>query len=309
MNRPEQPPGKEFFAAARPPAGEHAVGLRLGRLALELSGLDAALRDSLFDAYTPFSTGALDDPGALRLRLGLEERDYFIDPPPRTERIRVLLAYDAVGSGVRYLSYRVAGWFDADAGRGQVLLARGDFEPAARALENFVRAAVAWRAVALGGALVHAAGAVFHDRGYLFYGQSGAGKSTLAACNRSARFVGDDLALVLPGADGRLKLVGSPFRGTLSGGGPVIGGFPLAAGFRLVQATEAAVVPVARHRALGEFVGNMPFVAEACAVRPELLATVESALSGLPLAHLQFRMDDSYWQAIADWEAASGLAK
>jgi len=299
----------EFFAPARPPAGEESVGLRLGSLALELSGLDASLRAGLSDAYAPFATGALNEPGVFRIGLGLEEQDYFIDPPPSTERIRVLLAHDAAGAGVRYLSYRVAGWFDAGAGRGQVLLARGDYEPAARALENFIRAAVAWRAVSLGGALVHAAGAVLHDRGYLFYGQSGAGKSTLAACNRTARFVGDDLALVLPGTDGRLELVGSPFRGSCTEGDPLVGCFPLTAGFRLVQAAQAAVTPVARHRGVSEFVGNMPFVAEAFGARPDLLDTIASALSGLPLAHLHFRMDDSYWQAIADWEAASGSAQ
>jgi hypothetical protein len=179
-----------------------------------------------------------------------------------------------------------------------VLLARGEREPPERALENLVRAAVAWQAASRGGALVHAASAVWKDRGYLFYGESGAGKSTLSACNRRARVVSDDLSLLLPGPGGGLELIGSPFRGTYGGGPPVVGRFPLAAGFRLVQADRAAVKPVARARALGELVGNLPFVAEAFAARPDLFDGVASAFAAVPLAHLHFRKDDSYWDAI-----------
>ena len=61
----------------------------------------------------------------------------------------------------------------------RVLLARGEYEPADRAIENYIRAAVAWRAAERGGALIHAASAAWEGRGYLFYGESGAGKSTL----------------------------------------------------------------------------------------------------------------------------------
>src|SRR6185295_18006949 len=109
--------------------------------------------------------------------------------------------------------YKVAGSFDCATGRGDLLLARGTYEPDLRAIENYVRVAVAWQAVWGGGALVHAASAVWRDRAYLFYGESGAGKSTLAASNRRGRIVSDDLSLVLPRPDGGLDLVGSPFRG------------------------------------------------------------------------------------------------
>src|SRR5207249_7250777 len=84
---------------------------------------------------------------SLRLSLSREGRDYFIDPPEVPEDNPVLLACE--GERVRYLGYRLAGWFDARGGCGEIVLASGGYEPDVRAIENFVRAAVAWRAVSL----------------------------------------------------------------------------------------------------------------------------------------------------------------
>lgn len=180
-----------------------------------------------------------------------------------------------------------------------MLLARGEWEPLLRVFENYVRAAVAWQAAGRGGALVHAASAAWRGKGYLFYGESGAGKSTLSACNRRAQVLSDDLSLVLPGDGAGLDVVGSPFRGTYEGGPPVLGRFPIAAGFRLVKAPRAEVRRVERTRAFAELVGNLPFVAESFADRPDLFRRTLETFASLPLAHLHFTKDDSYWDAIA----------
>jgi hypothetical protein len=55
---------------------------------------------------------------------------------------------------------------------------------------------------------------------------------------------------------------------------------------------------VARPRALAELVGNLPFVAEAFAERGDLFEQVTRSFAGIPLGHLRFRKDDSYWDAI-----------
>jgi hypothetical protein len=290
------PPPMEFFARRRAEGGSSAVVIAMGALEIELRGLDAGLATDLRRRYEPYVADRPASPAVLRVALGLEPIDYFIEPAGRSEFARVLLAAD--GERVRYMSYRVAGWFEVAGGRGELLLSRGSFEPELRALENYVRAAVAWQAASRGGALVHAASAVRDGAGYLFYGESGAGKSTLSACSRRGQIVSDDLSLVLPGEDGKLVLVGSPFRGTYEGGAPVQGSYPLRAGFRLIQAPQAAVVPVARPRALAELVGNLPFVAEAFGGRPDLFERVQRAFAGVPLAHLRFRKDDSFWDAI-----------
>jgi hypothetical protein len=285
-----------FFDSPRPKLGERSLGIALGELQLALSGLDPDLESRLERRYAPFRATHLDPQVTLCVDVLREDDDYFIEPAPRPEFNPVLL--DCEGTRVRYLGYRVAGWFDAGPGRGQLLLSRGSFEPAERAVENYIRASVAWLAAARGGALVHAASAVLDGRGYLFYGESGAGKSTLASCNRRARIVSDDLSLVLPGAGGGLDLVGSPFRGTYEDGETVTGRFPLVAGFRIVKDSRAEVRPVPRARAMAELVGNLPFVAEAFAKRPDLFERLQRGFGSLPLSHLHFRRDESYWDAI-----------
>lgn len=290
------PPTIEFFGPSRPAAGSRDMGLVLGGLRIDIGGLDDDLAEQLGSRYRPYAGPASRSADALQVRLGREDRDYFIDPPGVPELNRILIACD--GDRVRYLGYQIAGWFDVFGGQGEILLARGSYEPPLRAIENYVRAAVAWQAAARGGALVHGASAAWRGRGYLFYGESGAGKSTLSACNTRAQVISDDLSLVLPRPGDGLDLVGSPFRGTYEGGEPVLGRFPLAAGFRIVQAQAAEVRKMPRVRVFAELVGNLPFVAEAFARRPDLLDRVERAFARVPLAHLHFRKDDSYWGAI-----------
>jgi hypothetical protein len=298
-----------FFHPARQRAGDGAVRISLDDLRLAIEGLDAPLADDLFARYSPY-TDPPDDTGhaqldgrraevgeMLRISFGLEAREYFIEPPERPETNPVLLACD--GERIRYLGYQVAGWFDARGGSGQILLSRGRYEPPGRAIENYVRAAVAWQAASRGGALVHSASAVLNGKGYLFYGPSGAGKSTLSACNTRAQVVSDDLSLVLPRPGGGLDLVGSPFRGTYTGGAPVVGRFPLVAGFRIVKDTISVVRPAPRVRVFAGLVANLPFVADAFKMRPDMFESMERAFADLPLANLHFRKDDSYWEAIA----------
>jgi hypothetical protein len=291
------PPPPEYFAASRPPAGGARFDLALDQLRLAIDGLDEGLAASLRTRYGPFAEPAGSTPvPALAVRFMREDRDYFIEPPDAPEFNPVWLACD--GTRVRYVGYTLAGWLDAKEGSGGIVLARGTYEPELRAMENYIRCAVAWCAAERGGALVHAASAVRHGRGYLFYGESGAGKSTLSASGARGRVVSDDLSLVLPREDGGLDLVGTPFRGTYEGGPPVVGRFPLAAGFRIIKAVRAEVRQAPRAIALAQLVGNLTFVAEAYHARPELFEAVEKAFADVPLHLLHFRKDDSYWDAI-----------
>ncbi|MBZ5640436.1 MAG: hypothetical protein LAO51_16970 [Acidobacteriia bacterium] len=272
------------------------MAIELGELRIEIGGLDDRFEAILRERYGPYAAEPRGQAGGLSVRLGLEDREYFIDPPESPEFNPVFVESD--GGRVRFLGHRLAGWFDALDGEGVMLLARGSYETEAHAIENYLRAAVAWQAASRGGALVHAASAVRHGRGYLFFGESGAGKSTLCASNRRGTVVSDDLSLLLPAEGGKLRLVGSPFRGTYEEGEPVVGAFPLAAGFRIVKDHRVEVREAPRVRSLAELVGNLPFVAEEFARRPDLFERIERAFASVPLAHLHFRMDDSYWDAI-----------
>lgn len=294
------PPPMSAFRVERPAAGAETFELALDAVRVRIEGLDAARARALGERYGPWSAPVGEAPrGTVRVRLGLEDAEYFIEPPPSPEFNPVWLEPEGPHR-IRYAGYKAAGWFDTLGGDGRLLLSRGTYEPDLASIENFVRVAVAWRAAELGGALVHAASATWRGRAYLFFGESGAGKSTLAAANRRGRIVSDDLTLVLPAAAGSgLDVVGSPFRGTWEGGEPVVGRTPLAAGFRLVKAEIARVVSAPRVLVLGQLVGNLTFVAEAFDRRPDLFASVERAFATVPLAHLHFTKDESYWDAIA----------
>lgn len=291
------PPPFEFFAEKRPPAGDLRFTLSLDAVCIVIEGLDAPLAAMLKERYGPYADeSAPHRESALVVRFAREACEYFIEPPDTAEFNPIWLACD--GKRVRYVGHQLAGWFDIATRTGEALLSRGVYEPELRALENYVRCAVAWHAAERGGALVHAASAVRNGKGYLFYGESGAGKSTLSASSTRARVVSDDLSLVLPRADGGLDLVGSPFRGTYESGDPVVGRFPLAAGFRIVKAERAEVRDAKRVIAFGQLVGNLTFVAEAFRERPDLFASIEAAFASVPLFHLHFKKDDSYWDAI-----------
>lgn len=295
--RDGSPPPMEFFAVERDAAGAARFRLTLGDLRIVIVGVDERLAGELRQRYGPYGDdGAPDETETLVLRFAREAREYFIEPAAEPEFNPIWLACD--GTRVRYLGHRVAGWFDTVPREGVILLSRGAYEPELRAVENYLRCAVAWAAAERGGALVHGASLVRGGKGYLFFGESGAGKSTLSAATSRATVVSDDLSLLLPRAGGGLDLVGSPFRGTYEDGAPVVGRFPLAAGFRIVKADTAAVRPVHRAIALGQLVGNLTFVAEAFGARPDLFASIEAAFASVPLMHLHFRKDDSYWDAI-----------
>ena len=293
-SRQGAPPEMAFFEPVRMPAGPGRVTLALGRLALALDGLDSALEAALRARYGAYVSDAA--PPTLTVSVSRDPVAYFIEPAETPEFNPVWIACD--GSRVRYCGYALAGWLDARAGSGAVVIGTGTKEPELHAVENYVRCAVAWCAAEAGGALVHGASAIRDGRGYLFFGESGAGKSTLSEVNRRGTIVSDDLTLLLPREGGGLDVVGSPFRGTYEGGAPVVGRFPLAAAFRIVKAAEAAVRDAPRAIVFGQLVGNLAFVAEEYGRRPDLFESVERAFSGVPLRHLEFRKDDSYWDAI-----------
>ena len=295
--RTGQPLGPEYFVPQRPAAGSRRVELAFDALRLGVDGLDDALAEALVERYGPYvRTSPSAEPPALEVRVAREARDYFIEPPAAAEFNPVWLAVQ--GSRVSFLGYRLAGWFDVKGARGEMLLAGGAYEPELRAIENYIRCAVAWCAAESGGALVHSASIVRNGKAYLFFGESGAGKSTLSAADTEGRVVSDDLSLLLPRPGGGLDLVGSPFRGTYEEGDPVVGRFPLAAGFRIVKDVRAEVRKAPRALVFGQLVANLTFVAEAFNVRPDLFASIDAAFSSVPLHHLHFRKDDSYWDAI-----------
>ncbi len=179
-------------------------------------------------------------------------------------------------------------------GEAEVVLAPGEEDARRRALQNFVRAALAFLLPTRNGAAVHSAGIVVEGRGFLVVGASGAGKSTAAALAESegALVVSDDLVLV-DGASGEAELLGSPFRSTHLTVCPP-GRWPLAAILFPTKGPAARLDPVQRLAATARLLANFTFVADAIGEDPRVGAVVERLVDRVPCAMLTFARDPSF---------------
>jgi hypothetical protein len=290
------PPSVEEFRRFREPAGTLCVRIDIAGITVELEGLPDALREPLSRVYGPFLTPATGAGRPLRVRVLAAPVDYFI-PPDFTRERQVYRMATALEHGVfRSVSYRLASWFDIARREGQIALGRGDLDPAPRALENFLRSAVAWLALDSGGLFLHAAGIVRNDEAYLFYGPSGAGKSTLAAMPHGGRVLSDDLTLILARPQG-LVAAGSPFRGTYGAGETVVGAFPVAGFYRLRKDDRTLVRPD-DGGCFADLLGNLPFVVDQLPRHPDILDRVRSLVAGHRLRYLHFSVNAEFWAAI-----------
>ncbi len=313
------PPDAAWFQALTVPAGRRSARLQIGRLAVECTGLPDDIADWMAASWAPFM--ALPDGTGDPLRIAVLSCpvEYFLEPGfvNARENYRVTTALD--GTVLRTMSYRLASWADTAARHGQVALGRGDLDPAPRAFENFLRSAFAWLAIDSGGFLLHGASIVRDGRAYLFYGPSGAGKSTLSALAHGGRVISDDLTVIqrdasdsaLPGRapahaahDGPSRLVaaGGPFRGTWTGGEPVVGSYPVAGLFRL-RKSELTFVKSDDGSCFADLIGNLPFVVDQIPHAPWLIDRVHTAVKGVPLAALHFQKSTPFWEAIDSYLA------
>jgi hypothetical protein len=293
---PIEPPTVEALGRFTSPAGDRSARLDIAGIAIELEGLPDDLADAMAAHYAPFIGPTTGAGAPLRIQVRDAPVDHFIAPDIHREweRYRVLTRLEA---GVfRSVSYRFAAWFDVGRGVGQMALARGDRDPAPRAMENFLRGAVAWLAMERGGLFLHGAGIVRRGRAYLFFGPSGAGKSTLADLSAEGDVISDDLVLVLKTPDG-LRAAGAPFRGTYLKRAPVVGLFPLAGFYRLRKDDRILVRP-GDGACFADLLGNLPWVVDQLVTHPNLIDRVRALVEETPMYYLHFRKDEDFWPAI-----------
>ena len=311
QRRHGRPPDQKFFSGLWKPLGYRGAALALPGLSIKLDGMDDTWHEAFLLRYGAYARDTTTDRGAFTLTLSASRcaSAYYVEPPPAGVAEYTALFVEAepepAAGGhyrVRTCTYDLAASFSTSGGRGQAIFSKERFDSIDRAVENILRVAIAWLAVAHGGLLMHSASIVKDGRGYLFFGQSGAGKSTLSERSRRGQVISDDLTLILPDSDGRPEVVGTPFRGTYAGGQPVHGRFPLAAAFRLRKAASgetASVSELAVRRAMPDAIANLPFVVDQLGVDPGLFEAVERVLTSFPIRELRFRKeDDSYWDAI-----------
>ncbi len=294
----------EFRGFAHP-AGSFSTRIEVSGIAVEFEGLPDDLAAPMAQAYGPYLSARSGAGAPLRTEALAAPVDYFL-PPRFTEQWEIYRVLTVFDNGVfRSVSYRLAAWFDVKRRRGQIAIGRGDADPLPRAMDNFLRSAMAWLALEQDGFFLHGASIVRNGLCYLFYGPSGAGKSTLAAMSDEGRVISDDLTLILRRPEG-LVAAGGPFCGPYGEGEPLVGTFPVA-GFYRLRKDETTCVRPDDGACFADLLGNLPFVVDQMPRHPEILDQIRRLVGNTPLRYLHFRKDESFWPAVdGDDRVSSG---
>ncbi len=167
-------------------------------------------------------------------------------------------------------------------------------------VDYFIRTIYALRLFEAGGLLFHAAGLVRRDRGYLFFGHSGSGKTTVSRLSPEAIVLNDDLVALTPEArSGNGPCTPRPFpippqHGVAIGPGSAI----VHGAYRLIQDRRVYVEDLPPALAVAEIVASCPIVCADPARTVDLLTRAGQLHAVVPIRHLHFLPDNSFWNVV-----------
>ncbi|RLD04487.1 MAG: hypothetical protein DRI56_11225 [Chloroflexota bacterium] len=163
-------------------------------------------------------------------------------------------------------------------------------------IDYLIRVIYAVLAFESGGLLFHSAGIVRDGQSFLFFGHSGSGKTTVSRLSPQYLTLNDDLLILMPQGDG-WQAHGTPFWNP-SQTRPSAQHAPLAGLFRLVQDKNVHLEKISKGQALAELIGNIPIIPLSAPRNLPLLHRLETLIDAIPIYHLHFLPDDSFWQII-----------
>lgn len=278
------------------PLGEGVRDLVIGDMCLRLEGLEPSLSDALAHRWGPFLVPAAAADPTLRIRLFGADAKAWLRLESPGEIYRLESANDP--ERVTVVSYHFALCADDSPRTWRVATADQSEEPADRIVENATRYLTARLAVERGGFAMHAAGVSRDGRAYLFAGASGSGKSTAVRLAAPVASLGDDFGLVVPFGQG-WRTAAVPFDNAESVTVvPPPGLVPVDGIWRLHKADDVRVeVPplrmgIASLLGCAAFPWAMPDLADA------VLENVRRYVESGGFAHLHFRKDTGFWEAL-----------
>jgi len=264
------------------------VGVRLSDLPEEISSHQES-------AWHAFSTERVTSP-VLDIRVEAKQVEPFsgtFDPKAMRAEISPESARYEMAEGTVEVDAR---------GKGRVVVGIVEGSRSYYAFANLIRAALAWRMLSRGGALLHAAGIILRDRAFVLAGPADSGKSTWARLAEEAggSVLSDDLVLVDGGGDG-IEALGAPFRSTHENTlGP--GRWPLAAILFPVHGSEAALSPVSGIESRAKVLANLPFVADGVAADRRVTETIEAWIATVPTRKLTFGRDPAFIDTLESFD-------
>ncbi len=172
-------------------------------------------------------------------------------------------------------------------------------------LENALRIVVAYRLLALGGALVHSAAVANQQKAHLFVGRSGAGKTTL--CELTARerregclILSDELNAIY-GSSGVARVAKLPFAGDFGATGLAPSAppdYPLHGLYRLKKAGRTELSDLGLGEATALVFSCTPYVNADPYRRESLFPVLETLLKNVPRHTLSFPAEGPLWDRL-----------
>jgi hypothetical protein len=191
-----------------------------------------------------------------------------------------------------------AGCLDMKTRRGKNLFRKG-MEPIA--VESFLRICYSFLAVEHGGLLLHSAGVLRDDNGYIFPGPSGTGKSTIASLATAKETVLSDEMVVVSKKEGGYLVYSTPFYGTNESTEQNIGGY-LKAAFLPVKGNEVYLKEARPAQALAKLLASVLFFSQEPSLNQRLMDIGTDVVARVPFYEMHFRRDASFWGCIDEIE-------
>lgn len=279
------------------PEGCCTFDLSLGRSRVRLVDLPTAWTPFVEEHYAPFALPPGDDSTPDLVIVCREEGPRTVVPLPPPDEITVIDVQSTGRRAFRLRSHWQDGWFDLEAGRGELVLTDRLWDRFAMSVENFLRVALQLLAVENGSFLLHGAGILEDAHCHFFFGPSGAGKSTATAFSMPREALSDDMVLIdVSGEEPFACAV--PFFMVYPAEKRLKGEFPIRGAFRLRQDSEDRLSRLGLARAVATVSASVPFVHELGIPHTGLTELVGRFASRVPVYDLHFTKSARFWDLI-----------
>jgi hypothetical protein len=253
---------------------------------LELDECTPIARTRIIEHYDAFTVPLQSN--ALTIHIQSEPGDPFV--PLNISPIFYIRTTRHNGR-IDFESYFERGWIDRTENRGTLVL-----RPLGET-ENFLRVLYAWLCVEQSALLIHAAGIIRNNRGYVFFGPSGNGKTTISRLSMEDTVLSDDLVIVKK-QNAAWRVFGVPFRGDFPEAPRTNATAELAGIFALAKDDQHYLVPLSPVEAVARLAACVPFVMAQPNVAHRVIEICSDLVRCVPAQTLHFARDNEFWKVI-----------
>ena len=163
-------------------------------------------------------------------------------------------------------------------------------------IELFFRVVTAIRIFSLGGLMLHAAGIVKDQKGYIFTGYSGAGKTTVCRLSEGCTVLNDDM-VILSNSDSGWQISATPFTNPTQVC-PGSGNAPLHRILFLRQALTHHLEDVPNSKAVAELLTHVPIISHSTYHVSSLTNRCVDIIQKTNVKELHFLPDRGFWDLL-----------